>query len=339
MRNIRDYKARVRKDSETLGSASPFNIAKAALTLDTFSRDEIAALYRQHTDETGQVFAAELVEKVLELTGGQPWLVNGIAAEMVESFCGDDYTRALTPELAEQAAEAIIGRRDTHIDSLLERLKEEQVRRVIEPVLLGEGETVSRFSDDFEFVRDLGLIREELGVLRVANPIYNEVIARTLNYDVQQNLPVELIGRWMDGERLDLGGLLRAFQEFWRDHSEAWRERFLYKEAAPHLILLAFLQRVVNRGARVTPEFATGTRRVDLCVEYAGRRYPLELKLVRSVRTREEGIGQLSRYLETLGCGEGWLLLFDVASAVPWDQRLSWETIERGGRRSHVVGL
>jgi hypothetical protein len=108
---------------------------------------------------------------------------------------------------------------------------------------------------------------------------------------------------------------------------------------APHLILLAFLQRVANGGARITPEFATGTRRVDICVEYAGRRYPLELKLVRDARTREEGIGQLSRCLGTLGCGEGWLLLFDVASAAPWEQRLTWETIEHGGRRIHVVGV
>ena len=32
MRNIRDYKAKVRPDSDTLGSASPFNIVTKALT-------------------------------------------------------------------------------------------------------------------------------------------------------------------------------------------------------------------------------------------------------------------------------------------------------------------
>jgi len=339
MRNIRDYKAQVRQDSETLGSASPFNIAVESLTLRNFTRDEIAALYQQHTAETGQVFPGELVDKVFELTGGQPWLVNALAREMVVKICGDDWSRPLAAPLAEQAAEAIILRRDTHIDSLLERLKEERVRGVIEPVLLGEGDNIDELSDDYQFVRDLGLIRKEGGVIRLANRIYSEVVARTLNYNLQERLPAELIGRWMDGERLDLGGLLQAFQEFWRDHSEAWRERFFYKEAAPHLILLAFLQRVANRGARITPEFATGTRRVDICVEYVGRRYPLELKLVRNARTREEGIAQLSRYLETLGGEEGWLLLFDVASTAPWEQRLTWETIEREGRRIHVVGL
>ena len=52
--------------------------------------------------------------------------------------------------------------------------------------------------------------------------------------------------------------LLKGFQEFWRENSEIWTERFEYKEAAPHLILQAFLQRVINGGAHILREFASG---------------------------------------------------------------------------------
>jgi hypothetical protein len=52
MRNICDYKARIRPDSESLGSASPFNIITEALTLQNFTKEEIVLLYRQHTGET-----------------------------------------------------------------------------------------------------------------------------------------------------------------------------------------------------------------------------------------------------------------------------------------------
>jgi predicted AAA+ superfamily ATPase len=38
MRNIRDYKARIRPDSETLGSASPFNIVTKTYTLQNFTK-------------------------------------------------------------------------------------------------------------------------------------------------------------------------------------------------------------------------------------------------------------------------------------------------------------
>jgi hypothetical protein len=213
------------------------------------------------------------------------------------------------------------------------------VRNIIEPVLLGEGDSIQEQSNDYQFVRDLGLIRNDRGVIRIANPIYNEVIARTLNHDLQNRMPVELENRWMDGQALDMTGLLKGFQEFWRDHSEAWRERFLYKEAAPHLILLVWLQRVTNGGAKIDREFATGTRRVDVCVHYASRRYPLELKLVRSPKTREEGLAQLHKYMDSLGATEGWLLLFDAQSTAPWEKRLTWETLAQEDRTLHVVGL
>lgn len=141
----------------------------------------------------------------------------------------------------------------------------------------------------------------------------------------------------MDENTINMTGLLKGFQEIWRDHSETWRERFEYKEAAPHLILLAYLQRVVNGGAKITREIATGTRRVDVCVEYAGKRYPVEMKLARGLKTRDEGLVQLAKYMDKLGCKKGWLLLFDVNSTVPWESRLSWETVEKDGYVIHVV--
>ncbi|MDR1309623.1 MAG: AAA-like domain-containing protein, partial [Deltaproteobacteria bacterium] len=54
--NIRDYKAQIRLDSESLGTSSPFNIIKKAFTLANFSREDVRTLYGQHTGETGQAF-------------------------------------------------------------------------------------------------------------------------------------------------------------------------------------------------------------------------------------------------------------------------------------------
>jgi hypothetical protein len=41
MRNIRDFKARIRPDSESLGSTSPFNIVTETFTLQNFTKEEI----------------------------------------------------------------------------------------------------------------------------------------------------------------------------------------------------------------------------------------------------------------------------------------------------------
>ena len=79
-----------------------------------------------------------------------------------------------------EAIQTIILRRDTRIDSLLERLKEERVRRVIEPMLWDE-EFYDRLSDDYQYVIDLGLIKNIEGKIQPSSPIYGEVIARTLS--------------------------------------------------------------------------------------------------------------------------------------------------------------
>jgi hypothetical protein len=192
VRNIRDYKARIRPDSQSLGSASPFNIVTEAMTLTNFTKEEVASLYRQHTDETGQQFEGDAVERVWEQTQGQPWLVNAIAREVIVKMLQSDHTRPVTAGMVETAIQTIILRRDTHIDSLLERLKEERVRKVIEPLILGEG-NIDTLSDDFQYTRDLGLIRASRTKIEPANPIYGEVIVRTLSHMTQHTWPSAVI--------------------------------------------------------------------------------------------------------------------------------------------------
>jgi hypothetical protein len=343
MRNIRDFKARVRPERDTLGSASPFNIVAESLTLKNFTKDEIGALYKQHTDETGQVFEDGAVELVSQQTGGQPWLVNAIAREVIEKQLSGDYARPVTAEMAERAIQTIILRRDTHIDSLLERLKEERVRRVIEPIIIGE-DNIDQLSDDYQYVRDLGLIRElDDRQLIPANPIYAEVIARTLTYNMQNVLTrdnnVYQMPRYMKDGRIDMDYLMRDFQQFWRENSDIWVKRFDYAEAAPHLILMAFLQRVINGGGDIIREMAAGRGRLDLCVVYGGERHPVELKLLRGERTRAQGIEQTLRYMDAYGAAQGWLCIFDRDTDKSWDSKIYMEKETVAGKTVTIVGL
>ncbi len=342
MRNIRDYKHKIRDEEDTLGTASPFNIVKEALTLRNFTRDEIAALYAQHTEETGQVFPSEVVDAVYEATQGQPWLVNAIACEIVETILHEDVSRPIVPTHIVQAVETIIQQRRVHLDSLMKRLRERRVRRIVEPVIIGKGVRYDLLDDDYRFVLDLGLLHEDERQLKPANPIYGEVIIRTLSFRTQQEIedvtPNASLPAYLTGGRLDVTRLVTDFQTFWRENSEIWEERFDYKEAAPHLILQAFLQRVVNGGGRIIREMAGGRRRLDLCVEYEEQRYPIELKIRYDTQTEGEGKTQIADYMDTLGCTEGWLLLFDRRATVSWEEKLSWKTEDATGKTIHIVG-
>ena len=342
MRNIRDYKAKVRSNSETLGSASPFNIVAKTLTLKNFTKDEITLLYQQHTDETGRVFENQAIDLIYEQTCGQPWLVNVIVREIIGEMLNSDYSKAITAEMVNEAIQIIILRRDTHIDSLLERLKEERVRRVIEPILSGD-KFYERLSDDYQYVADLGLIKSIEGKIQPSNPIYGEVIARTLSYNAQEEFMLEkpdsTIPRYLKDGKMDIDYLMRDFQQFWRENSDVWIERFDYKEAAPHLILQAFLQRVINGGGDIIREMAAGTKRTDLCLIYEDQKYPIELKIRRGEKSVKEGIEQTIGYMDTFGCAEGWLAVFDQRPEIDWNDKIYMKKETTDGKTVTIVGL
>jgi len=342
MRNIRDYKALIRSEKETLGSASPFNIVSEAFTLKNFTKEEITFLYKQHTEETGQQFENEVFDLVFEQTQGQPWLTNAIAREVTIKMLNFDYSKTITVEMAKTAIQTIILRRDTHIDSLLERLKEERVKRIIEPMLSGD-DIQNILSDDYQYVIDLGLIKNIAGKIQPANPIYAEVIARTLSYDLQNKLMLEkpdsTLPRYFKDGRIDMDYLMQDFQQFWRENSAIWIDRFYYREAAPHLILQAFFQRIINGGGYIIREPAAGTGRTDLCLVYNGKKYPVELKIRRGENTITKGIERTLQYMDTFGCTEGWLAVFDQRPEITWDDKIFIKKEEIEGKTVTIIGL
>ena len=339
MLDVRDYKAQIRPDGESLRQISPFNIISKDMMLRNFTADEVRELYAQHTAATGQPFAPEVLDLVMELTCGQPWLVNAIARECVEEIHGFRYGETITAADIEAAKETIIRRRDTHVDSLMERLRESRVRRVVEPLIFGGTADVTYNDEDYRYVTDLGLLRVERGTLVPANRMYAEIIGRYLSRGEQDNMQQSVPDTpWATPDGLDMSGLMSAFQEFWRENSGADRRAYEYGEATPHLVLMAFLQRVTNGKGHIIREMALGSRRLDLCVEYRDKRYAVEVKTTENF-AGEKSYGQLADYLSTLGLDEGWMAVFDIDSAKPWEERLYVRDVPFNGKTLHVVGL
>jgi len=339
MRNIRDYKTEVREGKDTLGSTSPFNIITDALSITNFSFSEIEALYLQHTQLSGQIFEKTAIERVFEMTNGQPWLVNAIARECISKILDNDFTQSVTFNLIDDAIQNIILRRDTHIDSLLDKLKDERIRKVIEPLILGKQNELNVFNDDITYCSDLGLIKIDKGEMYPANKIYSEIIIRTLTYNNQFHLITEIQNIWIDKTgKIDMTGLLKGFQQFWRENSDIWIDKYQYKEAAPHLILQAFLQRIVNGGGTILREYGANRQRIDLCVIYNNNKYPIELKIKYSQSVEEKGIQQLTGYMDSLGEKTGWLIIFDREPNKSWDEKIYWNIKNLDNYEINIVG-
>ncbi len=338
LRDVRDYKI-ASGGSDRLNTASPFNIKVESLTMRNFNELEVSELYQQHTADTGQIFAPEAIQLVFELTQGQPWLVNALARQLTEEIAPEPEI-TITLAMVEEAKEIIIRRQDTHLDSLAERLRESRIKAIIEPMLAGL-ELGDIPNEDIQFVQDLGLCRiDPLGGLAIANPIYREVLPRVLTVTPMASLP-QIQPTWLTttGE-LDTDRLLHTFMDFWLQHGEALLKSASYPEIAPHLVLMAFLHRVINGGGTLEREYAIGRDRMDLCLRYGSVILGIELKVWRTSRPDPltKGLEQLEGYLDRLKQSSGWLVIFDKrTNALPLEERLQTSLTQTAKGQQVVV--
>jgi hypothetical protein len=196
---------------------------------------------------------------------------------------------------------------------------------------------------------DLGLIyRDKETGLQVANPIYREVIPRELGFLVQLDFESTYRSAWYIGPdgRLEIDKLLAAFQEFFRENSEHWVQRFAeYHEAGPHLLLQAFLQRIINSGGQIQREYGLGRGRTDLLVIWPYgenvQKTVIELKLRygKLDKTIKKGLIQTYRYMDRSGTDDGHLIIFDRDEKRSWDEKIFTKTKEYEGKEIKVWGM
>ena len=311
-------------------SGIPFNIVYETFRLADFSQAEVEELLGQHTEETGQRFAPEAVEEIGNATAGQPWLVNALADEACfEDEAGRDRSREIGLEAVEAARERLIRSRPTRFGQVEDELKDERVRRAIEPILAGRGDLLRFGTDDSSYVRDLGLVRAR-GRLEIANPIYREVIPRLLSAAGEGRFGDDRPSFRRSDGGLDVAQLLTAFRQFFREHSEWWSQGFVFREAALQVLLQAFWQRVVDAGGRMVREYELDRRRTDLLIEWRRdegvQRFVVECRVRRERDDLEtvirEGAAQTAAYLDRCGAEEGHLVLMDQDEGKTWEEKV-----------------
>ncbi len=323
LRDVRDYKLAAGGNPPRIGSSSPFNVKVEASRLGDFSFEEVCSLYTQHTEETGQPFTKGALSRAFELTQGQPWLVNALAREVVDKM-KVPVTEPITSRHLDMAKERLILARATHLDSLLARLREDRVRRILTPLIAGDVVQSDDLDDDLAYVRALGLVAQGRPV-RVANPIYREIIVRVLAAATEESVTVEPSSFVLPDGRLAFKKLLHGFMGFWSEHGAALLSATPYHEVAPQLVLMAWMQRLVNGGGYIDREYGVGRGRIDLLVRWPYRRpngkravqkRAVEIKVWRPKQADplKRGLEQLDGYLKQLRLPRGVLVIFDRRS-------------------------
>jgi hypothetical protein len=161
-------------------------------------------------------------------------------------------------------------------------------------------------------------------------------LSTAIQKKISTTIPDSYQSEYMDETSLDMNGLLKSFQSYWSENCEMYIksnmidsllinsiDNALHKlnltshsliseeiiktiqdsliglanEALTHLVLFAFLQRVLNGGADfIQSEYALGALRVNICISYKDRRYPIELK-IKGHKSENESLEQLYGYM------------------------------------------
>jgi hypothetical protein len=328
--------------AQVITGGSAFNIKAESLRMGNFTQEETKALWLQHTQATGQQFAEAIFPELWLDTEGQPWLVNALGYELTwKNRTARDRSYNITLTDYKEARERLIQSRATHLDQLADKLREPRVQAVMNAIIGSKDEhnLNDLKPDDQQYVADLGLIITHPSV-RISNRIYQEVIPRELTWLAQTRIANQEQSWYITKDhRLDMPKLLTAFQQFFREHSDIWSEGFSYKEAAPQLLMQAFLQRIINGGGRISREYGLGRKRTDLFIEWPTdpeqgmygplQRIVIELKIQRGQLDNilTTGLEQTADYVNRVGADEAHLIIFNRNADVNWDAKI-WQQQE-----------
>ena len=182
VRDVRDYRMQY-ANQQVITGGSAFNIKAESLRLGNFQFAEIHQLYTQHQQLTGQRLEEGCIDYLFDQTNGQPWLVNALGYQVCFRHKPNrDRSRSISIADLAQAREVLIESRAVHLDQLADKLKEPHVHRIIEPILASDAMDIDLIpSDDLQYAIDLGLVIMQNQKVMIANPIYREVIPRSLN--------------------------------------------------------------------------------------------------------------------------------------------------------------
>ena len=110
----------------------------------------------------------------------------------------------------------------------------------------------------FNMFLTLALLLAEKIIWTLPIQFIRRFIPRELTYSTQLNMPQQQVWYVNADGSINMHKMLTEFTQFYRENSADWLADCKYKESGPHLLMMAFLQRIINGGGRIHREYALG---------------------------------------------------------------------------------
>ncbi len=327
---------------------SPFNIQRS-LHVPNLTKDEVVDLFGQYRKESGQEVDPVVIEKVYQVTRGQPGLVSWFGELLTEKFNpGKDkkldllvwertYGRACTTEW------------NNTILNLIKKAKGAYRPHVLE-LFAGSNVPFTLDADWCNYLYLHGIIDYESGIdslgreteiCRFSNPFVQLRLYNTLTRDLVGDRtpilaldPLDDLSEVFDSQTLRMPALIRRYKDYlkrlkasginpWKDQPR--RVDMHLTEAAGHFHLYAWLREAVGRYCVISPEFPTGNGKVDLHLNCGGKAGIIEIKSFTDARQSRDAVRQAAGYAALLGSSSVVLVLFAPVEDETVLERLSGE--------------
>jgi hypothetical protein len=329
--DVKTLKLKLRPDEERKYN-SPWNIA-ADFDVDmNFSPPEIQPMLEAYAlDNQVQVDLAAVADRLFYYTAGYPFLVSKLCKIVAEKLLPTQVQPHWTTSEVDEAAYRLVRESNVNFDELIKNLENN-------PALYQLALALVINEQDFPFdpnepVTNLGVVYgifTNRNGLAIHNRIYQEVMASYMSAKLlvqhQGQFPAsEFAGSYLlPGQRLNVPKALLKFQELMKAEYNKKERDFLERQG--RLVFLAFLKPILNgHGHAFKEPQISEEKRLDILITYYQHQYVIELKLWRGQQAHENGLNQLTDYLDRLGLQEGALLIFDHQEQKQWkSEEISW---------------
>jgi hypothetical protein len=335
--DVKSLKLKIRPDEEGKYN-SPWNIASEFKVDMNLQVSEIKPMLEEYAHDKSVKMDSQLIaERLFYYTSGYPFLVSKLCKMLDEDIAKNG---EWTSDDVEVAVKELVKESNTNFDSLIKNLENNQeLYDAVYQVVIGSNYVPFNLHAP---LTNLGVLHGIFvagnggGRIQIHNRIYVEVL---VNYMADKMRWAKLAhrddlgtGYKNDDKTLNMAAVLLGFQAFMKKEYSKKDRTFLEKNG--RLVFLAFLKPIINgNGYDFKEPQISEEKRLDLVITYLHQKFITELKLWYGQKAHEEGLQQLTDYLDRQGLNEGYLLIFDHSEVKKWHS----EWIESAGKKIFMV--
>jgi hypothetical protein len=315
--DIKTLKTQIRSDDEKKYN-SPWNIAIDFEVDLSFNPGEIETMLQDFSQDKNFCFDTRpIAERLYYYTSGYPYLVSKLCKFIDERIIIQRKDNEWSVNDVEIAFKMIVNETytTTLFDSLTKNLENNRklYDNVFNIVINGKrvpfNITVPVINKGYLY----GIFAPSSEGCKIHNRIYEQRIYSYMITKLLTSNPEPIFSLQPDyytDDALNIEVILQRFQNFMKEHYASHDAKFLEREG--RLLFLSYLRPIINgKGFDFKEPNVSEERRMDIVITFLDKRYVIELKIWHGLKYHQEGLKQLSRYLDTYSLEVGYLLIYN----------------------------